>query len=225
MIIAIDGTASSGKTSASKELSKRLNIPLLPTGLVYRAIALKAIHENISPENKSDLLKMIERTSIDSKYANKEVSIYLDKLPASYADLKSKIVSENVAHYASIPFVREFVRKIQKEQAQKYEDIIVEGRDIGSVVFPNADIKFFVDADLETRAKRSQKEFLSRGENISLEKVKEIINIRDEEDRHRSISPLIMTSDSILIDTSDMTVLEVVDEMVQKINKKKKLLK
>lgn len=222
MIIAIDGTASSGKTSASRELSKRLNIPLLPTGLIYRAITLKALSENISPDNKFALLKMIERTEVDLVYMNKEVSIYLDRLPVSYEQLKSQDVSENVAHYSCIPFVREFVRKIQKEQANKYADVIVEGRDIGSVVFPNADIKFFVDADLETRAKRRQKEYLSKGENFSLEKVKEIINARDEEDRHREISPLIMTSDSVLIDTSDMTILGVVDEMIQKINQKKK---
>ncbi len=222
MIIAIDGTASSGKTSASRELSKRLNIPLLPTGLIYRAITLKALGENISPDNKFALLKMIERTEIDLVYMNKEVSIYLDRLPVSYEELKSQEVSENVAHYSCIPFVREFVRKIQKEQANKYADVIVEGRDIGSVVFPNADIKFFVDADLETRAKRRQKEYLLKGENLSLEKVKEIINARDEEDRHRVLSPLIMTSDSVLIDTSDMTILGVVDEMIQKINQKKK---
>lgn len=222
MIIAIDGTASSGKTSASRELSKRLNIPLLPTGLIYRAITFKALGENISPDNKFALLKMIERTEIDLVYMNKEVSIYLDRLPVSYEQLKSQDVSENVAHYSCIPFVREFVRKIQKEQANKYADVIVEGRDIGSVVFPNADIKFFVDADLETRAKRRQKEYLLKGENLSLEKVKEIINARDEEDRHRVLSPLIMTSDSVLIDTSDMTILGVVDEMIQKINQKKK---
>lgn len=222
MIIAIDGTASSGKTSASRELSKRLNIPLLPTGLIYRAITFKALGENISPDNKFALLKMIERTEIDLVYMNKEVSIYLDRLPVSYEELKSQDVSENVAHYSCIPFVREFVRKIQKEQAKKYADVIVEGRDIGSVVFPNADIKFFVDADLETRAKRRQKEYLSKGESLSLEKVKEIINARDEEDRHRVLSPLIMTSDSVLIDTSDMTILGVVDEMIQKINQKKK---
>lgn len=222
MIIAIDGTASSGKTSASRELSKRLNIPLLPTGLIYRAITFKALSENISPDNKFALLKMIERTEIDLVYMNKEVSIYLDRLPVSYEELKSQEVSENVALYSCIPFVREFVRKIQKEQAKKYADVIVEGRDIGSVVFPNADIKFFVDADLETRARRRQKEYLSKGENLSLEKVKEIINARDEEDRHRVLSPLIMTSDSVLIDTSDMTILGVVDEMIQKINQKKK---
>lgn len=94
MIIAIDGTASSGKTSASRELSKRLNIPLLPTGLIYRAITFKALSENISPDNKSALLKMIERTEIDLVYMNKEVSIYLDRLPVSYEELKSQEVSE-----------------------------------------------------------------------------------------------------------------------------------
>lgn len=222
MIIAIDGTASSGKTSAAKELSKRLDVPLLPTGLIYRAITLKAINENIVPENQSGLSKMLESTTIETVYMNKSVSVYLDKLPVSYELLKSEKVSENVAKYACIPFVREFVRKIQRQQADWHKNIIVEGRDIGSIVFPNADIKFFVDADLETRAIRRQKEFLNAGENMSLEQVKEAIIERDEADRKRMISPLIMTSDAILIDTSNMNVMQVVDLMIEKINQKKK---
>lgn len=222
MIIAIDGTASSGKTSAAKELSKRLDIPLLPTGLIYRAITLKAINENIVPENQSGLSKMLESTTIETVYMDKSVSVYLDKLPVSYELLKSEKVSENVAKYACIPFVREYVRKIQRQQADLHKNIIVEGRDIGSIVFPNADIKFFVDADLETRAIRRQKEFLNAGENMSLEQVKEAIIERDEADRKRMISPLIMTSDAILIDTSNMNVMQVVDLMIEKINQKKK---
>ena len=222
MIIAIDGTASSGKTSAAKELSKRLDVPLLPTGLIYRAITLKAINENIVPENQSGLSKMLESTTIETVYMNKSVSVYLDKLPVSYELLKSEKVSENVAKYACIPFVREYVRKIQRQQADLHKNIIVEGRDIGSIVFPNADIKFFVDADLETRAIRRQKEFLNAGENMSLEQVKEAIIERDEADRKRMISPLIMTSDAILIDTSNMNVIQVVDLMIEKINQKKK---
>lgn len=222
MIIAIDGTASSGKTSAAKELSKRLDVPLLPTGLIYRAITLKAINENIVPENQSGLSKMLESTTIETVYMDKSVSVYLDKLPVSYELLKSEKVSENVAKYACIPFVREFVRKIQRQQADWHKNIIVEGRDIGSIVFPNADIKFFVDADLETRAIRRQKEFLNAGENMSLEQVKEAIIERDEADRKRMISPLIMTSDAILIDTSNMNVMQVVDLMIEKINQKKK---
>lgn len=222
MIIAIDGTASSGKTSAAKELSKRLDVPLLPTGLIYRAITLKAINENIVPENQSGLSKMLESTTIETVYMDKSVSVYLDKLPVSYELLKSEKVSENVAKYACILFVREYVRKIQRQQADLHKNIIVEGRDIGSIVFPNADIKFFVDADLETRAIRRQKEFLNAGENMSLEQVKEAIIERDEADRKRMISPLIMTSDAILIDTSNMNVMQVVDLMIEKINQKKK---
>lgn len=222
MIIAIDGTASSGKTSVAKELSKRLDVPLLPTGLIYRAITLKAINENIVPENQSGLSKMLESTTIETVYMNKSVSVYLDKLPVSYEFLKSEKVSENVAKYSCIPFVREYVRKIQRQQADLHKNIIVEGRDIGSIVFPNADIKFFVDADLETRAIRRQKEFLNAGENMSLEQVKEAIIERDEADRKRMISPLIMTSDAILIDTSNMNVMQVVDLMIEKINQKKK---
>ena len=167
---------------------------------------------------------MLERTTIETVYMNKNVSVYLDKLPVAYEILKGENVSENVTKYSCIPFVREFVRKIQRQQADLHKNIIVEGRDIGSVVFPNANIKFFVDADLETRVERCQKELLRAGENLSFEQVKALIIQRDEADRQRAISPLIMTSDAILIDTSNMSVSEVVDTMIEKINKKKSVV-
>lgn len=224
MIIAIDGTASSGKTTASKELSARLNIPLVPTGSIYRAITLKALYENIKPEEEEKLEKMLSRTTIDLVYSGGRVSIYLDRIPEEYSKLESEAVSNNVTHFACKPFIRDYVRKIQRAQAEIFKDIIVEGRDIGSVVFPDATIKFFVDADIQTRAKRRFLGYVERGEKTTLEEVKQALIVRDKEDETREISPLIMTADAIIIDTSDMSIQEVVDKMVEKINEKKSYL-
>ncbi len=217
MIIAIDGTASSGKTSISKELSSRLGFPLVPTGLIYRAITLKAQNQNISPSQDDKLKTMIENTKIELKYHGKEVEVYLDDVLISYEELRSEKISNEVAFYSVKPFIREFVRKVQRQTAEKFKNVVVEGRDIGSVVFPDADFKFFVDADSETRAKRRLQEYLRNGENVTLDEVKEELFARDNQDKTRNISPLVMTSDSILVDTSGMSVEQTVEKMIRRI--------
>lgn len=217
MIITIDGTASSGKTSVARAFATRLDFPLLGTGLIYRAITFKALKNVISFSDISGLQKMLDETEIESKFTKGKLTIYLDKIPMTNDELHEQSISENVAHYASIPFVREFVRKIQRKQAEIHKNIIVEGRDIGSVVFPNADYKFFIDADLETRAKRRFEDLVKNGENVKFEDVKKELANRDHEDSHREISPLIITSDSIYIDSSQRSIAEVVEEMAKKI--------
>lgn len=218
MIIAIDGTASSGKTSISKELSSRLGFPLVPTGLIYRAVTLKAQNQNISPAQDDKLKTMIENTKIDLIYHDKEVLVCLDDVLIAYEDLRSEKISNEVAFYSVKPFIREFVRKVQRQTAEKFKNVVVEGRDIGSVVFPNADFKFFVDADSETRAKRRLQEYLKNGENVTLEEVKKELFARDNQDKTRDISPLVMTSDSILVDTSGLSVEQTVEKMIRRIH-------
>lgn len=218
MIIAIDGTASSGKTSVAKELSLRLDFPLVPTGLVYRALTLKALKENITPSQNKKLFEMIEKTKIDLVYQNKQVSVVLDDVVMPYDELRSELVSNFVAQFACKPYVREFVRKVQHFQAEKFKNVIVEGRDIGSVVFPNADFKFFITANLETRAERCQKEFLKNGEKMTVDQAKEMLFQRDMKDRTRQISPLIQTSDSILIDTTNLSISEAVEKMIEHVS-------
>lgn len=219
MIIAIDGTASSGKTSISKELSSCLGFPLVPTGLIYRAVTLKAQNQNISPAQDDKLKNMIESTKIDLKHHDKEVEVYLDDILIAYEDLRSEKISNEVAFYSVKPFIREFVRKVQRQTAEKFKDIVVEGRDIGSVVFPDADFKFFVDADFEVRANRRLQEYLRNGENVTLEEVKKKLQARDNLDETREISPLVMTSDSILVDTSGVTVEQTVEKMIRQISR------
>lgn len=221
MIIAIDGTASSGKSSIAKALGKRLGFAVLGTGSIYRAIALKLLNLGIKADDEESIKQILETTTIESIYNGETTSIVMDGIVQPLSALNSQEVSVFVPHVADKEFVREFVRKIQHDVALKNENIIVEGRDIGSVVFPEADLKLFIDADAVTRAKRRQANYLEQGQATSIDDVLAEIEERDNEDRNREISPLIMTSDSMLIDTSSCSVDESVNMILKMVSDKR----
>ncbi len=215
MIIAIDGTASSGKSSIARELGKRLGFNVLGTGSIYRAISLKLLNLKIDKDDDDAIKQILDTTTIESTFVNGTTTIYMDGILQPLDELNSHEVSVFVPHIAEKEFVREFVRAIQRQTAEAYPNIIVEGRDIGSVVFPDAEIKLFIDADALTRAKRRQANYLEQGKNLDLDEVLNEIEERDNEDRQRDISPLIMTSTSILIDTSSCSVEESVNRILK----------
>ena len=218
MIIAIDGTTSSGKSSITKELAKQTKICHINTGLIYRAITKKCLNLNISQNDDDNIKFLLETTNLEYSYDKEKITIKIDGLIQCHKDLTSPEVSNLTPEIAQKDFVREYVRNIQKQLAKINPSVIVEGRDIGSVVFPNADYKFYIDADINTRAERRYKDYLNQGKNITKEQVvKDIIN-RDNEDQNREHSPLIMTSDSILIDTTNLTIQESVDQIKKIIN-------
>ena len=223
MIIAIDGTASSGKSTISRELGRKLGICVLGTGSIYRAITLKTLNLSINAADDESLAQMLETTKIECRFENGVTTIIVDGIAQQKDQLNSPEVSNTVAHISCKPFVREYVRKIQKQLASEHSDIIVEGRDIGSVVFPSAEVKLFIDADVVTRAKRRYEDYVNQGKKVNLNKVIEDIKLRDDEDRRREVSPLIMTSESILVDTSSSTVEESTDKIIN-IMKEKQLI-
>ncbi|MBQ7466670.1 MAG: (d)CMP kinase [Clostridia bacterium] len=219
MIITIDGTASSGKSTITKQLSKVLKMPMLTTGSIYRAITLKVLNNKIDYTDDNKLKEMLKNTKLRSQYSGDGTIIYLDDQICEKDQLGSPIVSNTTPLIACKPFVREFVRKIQRETAKNSKDIIVEGRDIGTVVFPNADFKFFIDASLEERAKRRMKEYQKNNPNITLKEVIKDLDKRDKEDEHRDISPLVKAVDAILIDTTAIAAEEAVEMMIKYIKK------
>lgn len=221
MIIAIDGTASSGKSTAAKNLSKALNIPMLTTGSIYRAITLKVLNNNINYTNNEQLKKMLKQTKLRSEYTGDGTAIFVDGLFYPKEDLNSPQVSNTTPLIACKPFVREFVRKIQRDTAKSSKDIIVEGRDIGTVVFPNADFKFFIDASLEERSKRRMQEYKQTNPNITLKEVIKDLDKRDKEDENRDVSPLVKADDAIIIDNTNITKEQAVEIMVNIIKNKK----
>ena len=201
MIIAIDGTSGSGKSTIAKKLAKNLGFGFFSAGAFYRAITYKILDLHIS-ENEDDKIQyVIENTNIVCSFNGNENEMFVDGINVT-DKLHSEEISNFVSKISCKIFVREFVRKLQRETPEHNENIVMEGRDIGSVIFPNADLKIFVDCKIETRAKRRMADILKLGETIELEKVVEELKERDYRDMHREVSPLVMSENSFLLDTS-----------------------
>lgn len=211
MIIAMDGTSGSGKSTLAKELAKRLNFGFFSAGALYRAITVKAINLNLDENDDEGLQELVQNTKIVYTYDGEKNVMLLDGININDR-LHTEETSELVSKIAIKPYIREFVRTLQRDTASNNENIVMEGRDIGSVIFPNADLKIFVDCKIETRAKRRLND-LSKHEKVSLETVIKNLEERDYMDIHRSISPLVMCEDAILIDTT----LNTIDECLHQI--------
>lgn len=214
MIIAIDGTSGSGKSTIAKELAKKLNFGFFSAGALYRAITVKVLNLKISDTDDGRLHEIAENTKIVYTYDGNQNTMFLDGMNIT-DKLNSEEVGNMVAKIACKPYIREFVRSLQKDTAKYNENIVMEGRDIGSVIFPDADLKVFVDCKIETRAKRRLADFKKQGEKVELQQVIEELRQRDYLDMHREISPLIMCEDAYLLDTSSYTIDECVNKLIQ----------
>ena len=212
MIIAIDGEASTGKSTQAKKIAKKLNINYRDSGAYYRAITLYLIRNQINPKEtiENDVFSKI---NIFQKFENNNLSIFLDS-----EDVTSKIrghkVSVNVSEYAKKPEIRNFVYHLLRKSA-KLNSIVVDGRDIGTVVFPKADYKFFLYAIPEIRAQRRHKEI--NDETVKIESIEREIKERDNIDSTREIAPLKKAEDAYGIDVSYLAIDQVFEEILQKI--------
>jgi cytidylate kinase len=209
LVIAIDGPAGAGKSTIAKKVADILGIEYIDTGAMYRAFTLKVLKSNININNVQQIIKLLESTKIEFKNRH----IYLDGIRVD-EDIRDNIISNNVSNIAKIKEVREKMVEIQQELA-KSNNVIMDGRDIGTVVLPNANYKFFVTASVEERARRRYKELLTNNiDNITYEQVLEEIKKRDEIDSNREISPLRKSPDAYLIDTTNKTIEESVQEVI-----------
>ena len=203
MIIAIDGPAGSGKSTISKLLTKELGFVYLDTGAMYRLFTLKMLKEKISFSDSSKINELLEKLNINIENDR----FYLDEKDVS-EDIRKPDVAESVSKTATIKEVREKMVNLQREFS-KSKDVILDGRDIGTVVFPNADLKIFLVADPKERAERRFNELQEQGENISLDNIYENILKRDRLDSTREISPLKKANDAIEVDTTGKNIEEV----------------
>ena len=220
MIIAIDGPAGSGKSTTARCLADKLNIVHINTGSMYRAIALKCINTNVDVNNKSDLEDLLGDTYIKFD-GNSPESLYMDGFDVSI-DIRSNRVTEYVSLVSSIKIVRETLVRCQRNIASNI-DVVLEGRDIGTIVFPNADFKFFLVADIRERAARRKIELESKAiDSVSLDDLIFEISERDRKDSTRKHSPLKKAEDAIEIDTTGLTINQQVDSIVSIINKTNK---
>ena len=203
-IIAVDGYASTGKTTLSKKIAKYLKFVHIDTGSMYRAFTLFAIENGLYKKeifNKNKLEDLLNNISFS--FSNNNDLLFKNSVISS--DIRSTIVSDHVSKIASLKIVRKYMVNYQRDLVLK-KNCVVEGRDIGSVVFPKANVKFFMDADVKVRAKRRYDELMKNHKNISYNSVLKNVTNRDKKDTNRLIAPLKKVSDSIIIDSTDMSI-------------------
>lgn len=222
MIIAIDGPAGTGKGTVAKLISKRLNFTYIDTGAMYRCVTLKMIRENISLEESEKIEDLLNRTSISFKNINNEQHVFLDEEDVSTL-IRKQNVNELVSEVSSIKLIRIKLVELQRKLGEN-GNVIMEGRDITTVVFPNADIKIYLDADLEIRAKRRYEELAQKGDEITYEKVLENIKKRDKNDREKEMGALKIADDAIVIDTTNLSIEEVFEKIKIIVQNQKSLI-
>ncbi|SDL89988.1 (d)CMP kinase [Halarsenatibacter silvermanii] len=217
--IAIDGPSGSGKSTTARRVAQRLNIYYIDTGAMYRAVALLSMRKNIDLEDKDEISRLSKETNIEFGQITGEDSQKVFLNNEEVTDLiRTNEVDEIVSEVASIPEVREIMLNKQRELARK-SGVVMEGRDIGSRVLPGADLKIYLTASLNTRARRRFRELKEKGKQIDFAKVKDNIRLRDEQDKSRSHSPLVRPDDAIEIKTDDFGPNKVVEKIIELIKK------
>lgn len=213
--IAIDGPSSAGKSTIAKRLAKKLNIYYLDTGAMYRAIAWKALNCNIDPTDEDKIIDMMHNTTIDVRYQDGNQYVYIDGADVT-SFIREHRISKASSDVSKIALVREVLVSIQQEIA-KANPIVLDGRDITTKVLPFSKNKFFLTASAHIRAKRRFDELIEKGQDVQFDKILKDVEDRDFNDSHRANSPLTQTADSIYIDSTDMSVDEVVDYIISKL--------
>ena len=196
MIVAIDGTVSSGKSTIAKALAKDLGFAHLNTGAIYRALTIKILNQNATSTEK--IVELLRSTTIEQvrDCASGDMKVFLDGIDVT-KEIRSPEISREVSTYSKIKEVREYARRVQKKLAAT-GDWVIEGRDIGTVVFPNAEVKIFMTADLNIRAMRRMKDYIAAGRDVDIETVIKDVVARDKEDMEREISPLKPAEDAVI---------------------------
>lgn len=216
LIIAIDGPAGSGKSTTAKLVATKLSYTYIDTGAMYRAVTLFALRNDLMGKT-NEIIEMANELDIVLKFVDGETKITVNGEDVS-KEIRSFEVNSNVSEISTIEGVRKILVKKQ-QQMGKDGGVVMEGRDITTVVYPNAEVKIFLTAGIDERAVRRAKEFLEKGTEVPIEKVKENLKNRDFIDSNREASPLTKTPDSIEIDTSNTTIEEQVDLILEEVKK------
>ena len=215
--VAIDGPAGAGKSTIAKAAAKELGFIYVDTGALYRAVAYNAVKNGVI-DDEQGIISMIDDTKIELKYVEGVQSVYLNGKDVS-GFIRTPEISMGASKVSAIPQVREFLLNLQREIA-KTNNVIMDGRDIATVVLPDAEVKIFLFASPECRAERRYKELVEKGENVSFDDVLKDVNQRDYQDSHREIAPLKPSEESIMADTSELTLQESIDLIVNTIKEK-----
>lgn len=215
--VAIDGPAGAGKSTIAKAAAKELGFIYVDTGALYRAVAYNAVKTD-AIDDEQKIIDMLDSTKVELKYVNGVQAVYLNGEDVS-AFIRTPEISMGASKVSAIPQVRAFLLNLQREIART-NNVIMDGRDIATVVLPNADVKIFLFASPECRAERRYKELIEKGESVSFDDVLKDVNQRDYQDSHREIAPLKPSDDSIMADTSELTLQESIDLIVNTIKER-----
>ena len=218
--IAIDGPAGAGKSTVAKMVAEKLSFIYVDTGAMYRAMALYLLRNDISAEDKDRIISECRKPDITIRYEDGTQVVFLDGENVNEF-LRTSEVSDMASECSAIPEVREALLALQNHLAEEY-DVVMDGRDIGTVILPHADVKIFLTASVETRALRRYKEMVAKGESVSLSEIEKEIMERDYRDTHRETSPLKEAEDAHHVDSSYMTPEEVTDHILNLVEKAKK---
>ncbi len=214
LIVAIDGPAGSGKSTSAKLVARKLNYLYIDTGAMYRAITYLALKKVLT--NIDEITKLAEESEIELKFEGGITNVKING-----EDVTDKIrdisINKKVSEISKIEGVRKALVKKQQAMESKSNGVVMEGRDIATVVFPHADVKIFLTASIEQRAKRRAKEYSEKGTNVSIEEIKDNLLQRDKIDSTREVSPLIKASDAVEVDTSKVTIEEQVNIILNQI--------
>lgn len=211
MNIAIDGPAGAGKSTIAKLCAKKMNLVYVDTGAMYRAVALYLLESGIDVNDKAAVADKCKGAEVDIKYEDGVQNVYLNGNNVT-GRLREEAVGNTASVTSAVPEVRAQIFSLQRGLADR-GGVIMDGRDIGTVVMPDAEVKIYLTASSEVRATRRVKELQEKGEPANFEEIKKDIEDRDHRDMTREISPLKQAEDAILVDTSDMTIDEVVDKI------------
>ena len=217
--IAVDGPGGAGKSTICKAVSKELGFIYVDTGALYRAVGLNALRNGIDTRNIDGITKMLETTDVNFAYVDGEQRVFLNGEDVS-TDIRLPEASMAASNVSAIPVVRAFLLELQQKIARE-NDCLMDGRDIGTVILPNAQLKIFLTASAEVRAKRRFDELSAKGQKVNYDDILADLNERDYQDSHREIAPLKQADDAVLVDTSDMTFDEVKATIIKLYEEKK----
>ena len=218
-IVAIDGQAGSGKGTVTKLVAEKLGFITIDTGAMYRCVTVEALNKNIRPTENEKIEEMMNKISIEMENQDGKQKVFLNGKDVT-KEIRMPNIDKNVSAFSALPIVRNKITPLQRKMGQN-KNVIMEGRDIGTVVFPNANVKIYLDATDEEIAKRRYKQNKEKGIEVTYKQVLEDIKKRNSYDSHREIAPLKQAEDAIYIDSTNLTINEVVEKIIEIINKKR----
>jgi cytidylate kinase len=216
LIVAIDGPAGSGKSTTAILVAQKLGYLYIDTGAMYRAITFLAIKNNLY--NEKEIIKLAENTDLRLDFVNGKTKVFVDDNEIT-EDIRMPEINARVSEVSKIEAVRKILVRKQREMGSGNRGVVMEGRDIGTVVFPDADIKVFMTASLDERARRRKKEYIEKNIDISLDEVKKNLMNRDEIDSGRKVSPLTIAEGAVEVNTSEVSIDEQVNVILKEIKK------